>query len=442
MTLSKMLSKILRAYRDNEQGSFSILFSLSLFVAFVSAAVVIDVSKIHQSQEKLQHITDAAALYTLKHDSKAEEKPAIFKNYVNQLAKSMGEDIHITTTKINVNETDERISLVASTTAPFELMMAKFMSNFNTVAANTNTEIGIEDVEVALVIDISSSMRNARIAEAKASAKLFVEQLLEDDSIQGRVSISLIPFGGTVRVPVEMQNLLRTPDEGLEAYSQNWIDGEWNQCFELDIDDIKDGLKHDETYRVIPDFYSWNSTNPWCPRAGNEFMPLTNDAQALTDKIDNFTLSDGTGSDHGMHWGYESLNHYWENKLPGGLADTPAAYYTGVKKVIIFMSDGGITAQHYVRDQDMTGSVPYNSRKKTRISKANALTAFERVCDKAKLEEIEVYTIAYLITRASHKEPLQNCASSDAHYVDARSGDLEKIFKNIAASISPLRISM
>jgi Flp pilus assembly protein TadG len=241
-----MLSKILRTYRDNEQGSFSILFSLSLFVAFVSAAVVIDVSKIHQSQEKLQHITDAAALYTLKHYSKVDEKPAIFKDYVNQLAKSMGEDIQITTTKINVNETDERISLVASTTAPFELMIAKFMSNFDTVAANTNTEIGIEDVEVALVIDISSSMKNARIAEAKASAKLFVEQLLEDDSIQGRVSISLIPFGGTVRVPVEMQDLLKTPDEGLETYSQNWIDGEWNQCFELDIDDIKDGLKYDE----------------------------------------------------------------------------------------------------------------------------------------------------------------------------------------------------
>jgi hypothetical protein len=171
-------------------------------------------------------------------------------------------------------------------------------------------------------------------------------------------------------------------------------------------------------------------------------MPLTNDAQALTDKIDNFTLSDGTGSDHGMHWGYESLNHYWENKLPGGLADTPAAYYTGVKKVIIFMSDGGITAQHYVRDQDMIGNVPFNSRKKIRISKANALAAFEHVCDKAKLEEIEVYSFASLITRASDKEPLQICASSEAHYVDARSGDLEKIFKNIAASISPLRISM
>lgn len=436
------LSKMLRTYRDNEQGSFSILFVQCVFVAFLSMAIAIDVSKIHQSREKLQYITDAAALHTLKHDSKADEKPAIFKEYVNQLAESMGEDIHITTSQISVRETDERMSLVASTTAPFELTMVKFMSNFDKVAAHTNTEIGIEDVEVALVIDISSSMKNARIAEAKASAKLFVEQLLEDDSIQGRVSISLIPFGGTVRVPVEMQNLLQTPEEGLEAYSPNWIDGEWNQCFELDIDDIKDGIKYDETYRVLPDFYSWNSTNPWCPLAGNEFMPLTNDAEALTAKIDGFTLSDGTGSDHGMHWGYESLNHYWENKLPGGLADTPAAYYTGVKKVIVFMSDGGITSQHYVRDQDMTGNVPFNSRKKTRITKANTLAAFEHICDKAKVEEIEVYTIAYLITRASHKEPLQNCASSDLHYVDAQSGDLEKIFKNIAASISPLRISM
>jgi len=269
------------------------------------------VSKIHQSREKLQFISDAAALYTLKHESKVEDKPAVFKDYVNKLAESMGEDIRITTTQISVRETDERMSLVASTSAPFELTMVKFMSNFDKVTAHTNTEIGVEDVEVALVIDISSSMANARITEAKASAKLFVEQLLEDESINGRVSISLIPFGGTVRVPAAMQNLLKTPDEGLEDYSQNWIDGKWNQCFELDIDDIKNGIKTDKTYRVIPDFYSWHVTNPWCPREGNEFMPLTNDALALKTKIDNFTLSDGTGSDHGMHWGYETLNNYW-----------------------------------------------------------------------------------------------------------------------------------
>lgn len=434
--------KVLRTYQEDEQGSFSTLFVLSLFVVYMSIAVVIDISKIHQSQEKLQHISDAAALYTLKHDSKVDEKPTIFKDYINQLAKSMGEDIHITTNQISVQETDESMSLVASTTAPFELTMVKFMSNFDKVAAHTNTEIGIEDIEVALVVDISSSMANARITEAKASAKLFVEQLLEDKSINGRVSISLIPFGGTVRVPVEMKNLLQTPDEGFEEYSQYWIDGKWNQCFELDIDDIKDGVKYDKTYRVIPDFYSWNKTNPWCPREGNEFMPLTNDTEALTAKIDNFTLSDGTGSDHGMHWGYESLNNYWENKLPGGLVDTPAPNYAGVKKVIVFMSDGGITAQHYVRDQDMTGNVPFNSKKKQRISYTNALVAFEGLCEKAKSEEIEVYTIAYLIRRSAHKEPLQNCASSKSHYVDARSGELENIFKSIAASISPLRVSM
>ncbi|WP_026942250.1 pilus assembly protein TadG-related protein [Hellea balneolensis] len=433
---------MLRSYLDDQQGSFSILFVMSLFVAYLSIAVVVDVSKIHQSREKLQFISDAAALYTLKHDSKSEEKAAIFKTYVNKLADSMGEDTYITTTKINVHETDERITLTASTTAPFELTMTKFMSSFNKVAINTNAEIGIEDVEVALVIDISSSMKNARINEAKASAKLFVKQLLDDDSIVGRISISLVPFGGTVRVPVEMKDLLQTPTIGLELYSQNWIDGEWNQCFEFDIDDIKNGVKYDKTYRVLPDFYSWNQTNPWCPLEGNEFMPLTNDAQALTAKIDNFTLSDGTGSDHGMHWGYESLNNYWENKFPGGLVNTPAANYSGVKKVIIFMSDGGITAQHYVRPQHMVGNVPFNSRKKQRISYTNALVAFEHLCDKAKSEDIEVYTIAYLITKSAHREPLQNCASSESHYVDARSGDLENIFSRIAASISPLRISM
>ena len=105
------------------------------------------------------------------------------------------------------------------------------------------------------------------------------------------------------------------------------------------------------------------------------------------------------------------------------------------------MTDGGITAQHYVRDQDKFGSLPFDSKKRQRISRNNALSAFYSVCDKAKSNDIEIYTIGYLLTNQNRKNELINCASTSSNYLDANSGNLSGIFSSVANSIAPLRLS-
>ena len=434
------LNTIFNRYKTETDGNISLMFGASFVGALALIGAVFDLVLLNKSKQHAQYLTDAAALAALQFEGTIAEKEAAFADHVRVLSKlSTGEDLSFTSS-VNIEEKDGALVMTASVDIEHELVMLQHLGGPSKISISAAAEKGIEDVEIALVLDISSSMSGARITEAKAAAKLFVEQLLDDDSLNERISISLVPFGGTVRVPVELSTLLNTPLAGLGGYSNNWIDGEWNQCFEFDAEDIRDGIKHDGTYRVTPDYWSWNKNNPWCPRSGNELVPLTDDKDTLVDRVDDLTLSDGTGSDQGMAWAVETLNPEWKNNFPGALADTPADLNDKTKKVIVFMSDGAITSQHYVRDQDKIGSPPYNSKRKVRVNFNTSLNAFYGACNRAKADNIDIFTIGFNLTKTKHKTYLENCATTASNYIDARTGDLNDVFRGIASEISPLRV--
>jgi len=240
---------------------------------------------------------------------------------------------------------------------------------------------------------------------------------------------------------------LDTPLEDLEDYSQHWIDQEWNQCFEYDLEDTRDGISPDGTYRVTPDFSSYSRRNPWCPISGNELIPLTDEKNLLLDRIDALTLSDGTGSDHGMAWGIETLNPAWRGRFPGALPNTPATQNSQTKKVLIFMTDGGITAQHQLTEEGLESgnAVPVDTRDfrngRTLIPTRDTRLAFDTACGRAKTNDIDIFTIGFNLANDSVKTPLENCATIPAQYIDARTGDLNGIFERLANEISPLRVT-
>lgn len=457
---------ILKRFKNETNGNVSVMFAVSFLATFTIIGAALDLMLLSKSQQKVQYITDAAALAALQFPGTVEEKKEIFNYNIRELSRLSGLEDSPITSSIEIGISDTAYTLDAQVEAPYKLTILDSVRGDNSITIKTSASLGIEDIEIALVLDISSSMAGARIEEARKSTIFFIDQLLEDEQLQGRVSISLVPFGGMVRVPEELHTLLNVPLEDLlpsetitieytnlgvvdsvtglddESFSDHWIDGKWNQCFEFDVEDIEKGIDPDGSYRPIPDFYTWNSNNPWCPRSGSELVPLTNDADILKDKIETLTLSDGTGSGHGMAWGFEVLNPDWRNRFLGARKNTPSNKESGTKKVIVFMSDGGITAEHHVREQDRVGDVlPYYSKRKSRINFNPALNAYNAACDRAKDNDIEVYTIGYSLGNAKQAAQIKACATSESHYIDAFTGDLENVFGGLAASISPLRLS-
>ena len=71
----------------------------------------------------------------------------------------------------------------------------------------------------------------------QAASKAFVGTLLDEDSLVENVSISLVPYGGWVRVPDELEHML----EGTPP-TQHWADGVWNNCFFLAPNDYNGGV--------------------------------------------------------------------------------------------------------------------------------------------------------------------------------------------------------
>ncbi|MEM9422288.1 MAG: vWA domain-containing protein, partial [Pseudomonadota bacterium] len=73
------------------------------------------------------------------------------------------------------------------------------------VSAQTTAIQSATNVELAMVLDISSSMSGQKLSSLKVAAADFVDKILNEKNIS-RTSVSLIPFGGTVNI----QNLFDT----------------------------------------------------------------------------------------------------------------------------------------------------------------------------------------------------------------------------------------
>ena len=429
------MTKLLKAYLANRDGSFGVIGAVTMLLLIITIGVSMDLSRITQLSSTLKSATDMAALAATKDPGlTVAEREVIFQDYMEQsLANVSG--LHDLKFDLKVVETEFTRTIDVTARTDASLYFYKTRSNTTQVHARSEVQVGKEAVEVALVLDISSSMNGQRITQLQQAAKSFVSTLLEKKQLEERVTISIVPYGGTVRLPDQLETMLIPP-----STTEDWVDEEWNGCVNLLPSDIQTPLTPGGTYGYLPEFYVWNKNNPWCPKAGNELEGLSDDKQKLQDKIDSFTLSDGTGSDMGVVWGYATLNPAWRGALNGIDAELPRDYSESTKKIMVVMTDGGITTQYFPTDSQRSGDLPYSTKKKSTTFN-ESLGVFNTQCDSAKSNGIEIYTVGFLMTKTNQINRLRACASSTGNHFEADLGSLQATFENLANSISSLRLS-
>jgi len=312
------------------------------------------------------------------------------------------------------------------------------------VGALSEVTVGREHIEVALVLDISSSMgRQNKIVELRGAATNFIQTLMGNEDIQGRVSISIVPFGGSVKLPSELDFMLNTPPT-----DQHWIDGEWNGCVSVRPDDYDTGFTPQLRLNYMPDFTAYDSSrNNWCPRgADNEMIGLTNHVNTLTNKIAGLALSDGTAMDIGVAWGLATLDTRWRGQIHDVSSGSPRNFNARTKKIMIVMTDGGITGQRYPDNNLLlTGSPPFETLASVPsheiLTEDVANTGYENICDETKSKGVEIFTIGFELNTPAKLNRLQYCGTSQAHNYEADLGQLTTVFDNIATSVTGLRLS-
>lgn len=431
---SKTLHIIGRLKKD-ESGNMSIMAAAFMLLSVMLIGYTIDMTRMTQSSAKLKSLNDNAALAaTLDFNKTLAERKEIFETVMNQ-GMLNSKEVSEYEYDLSFVETDYTITLEATSTAKTDLFFPLSEGETKSVTAFSEVIAGKETIEVALVLDISSSMNGTRIAELKKASENFITILLENVEIRDRVFISIVPYGGTVRLSDAYKNMLIQPDEII-----HWENETWNGCFDMLPDDYDGGILPTDNFEYLPHFYVWNKNNPWCPNPGNEMVELTNDKDTLLDTLNNFTLSDGTGTDIGVAWGFASLDPRWRGKVSGADDSMPKDFNDKTKKIMIVMTDGGITAQYYPKDSQMTGSLPYFT--KSRISKGGEATGgFLDTCDLAKDENIEVYTVGFLMRNASQINTLKACSSGETYHHEADLGELEGVFEKLANSVTSLRLT-
>lgn len=435
MTLNTNKAKggFLKKFTKSRDGNVSVLTAVTLLLAVTVTALAVDVTRIMQASSKLIALNDMAALAAINGDSKSlSERKRVYEDIMEiglvNSPEITGYDYDLSIEDDGVNQV-----LVATSRSKAELLFPLAGQSERYVTAHSEVTVGKEFTEVTLVLDISTSMKGSRLVELKKSAKEFIDKLINEQDLQGRVSVAVVPFGGSVRLPSDLEYLLIPP-----STTEHWIGDKWNGCVVTSPVDYASGLTPQHKLEFMPDFYGWD--NNWCPEPGNELMGLSTDKEALSDRIDTLSLSDGTATDIGVSWGLATLDPKWRTKIKDVNNTSPRDFNARTKKIMVVMADGGVTGQRLPVEKDMRGSLPYQTRNKTSTT-SEAENGYYNICDLTKDKGITVYTVGFEINHPTRLQRLQTCGSGDTYNYEVRSGELGNAFLDIASSISGIRLS-
>jgi len=423
----KNLKSTARRFMGDKRGSIAVYSGalLTSVIAFAGSSAV-DIVRHANLEAQLQSAVETGVLAAASLDN-ARPTDETINDYIK--ANFANEDIR---NAINVSVLQNDRSLNARTirvSAQYE-MPTSFMHMFGIsellVGATAEAIQSRTNVEIALVLDVSSSMNGAQFFEQYAVAKS---------------SNNLDPS----KAQYDIGN-------GVQDARFRFTNG--GNCLELEDDDFKGDLIPDHSRGEIPLLYRWNVGNPWCPNEKAEAIFNSSDFEALKDRINEFSLSDGTGSDHGIAWGLNALSPNWRGQLGGDYPDRPADFDdTSTLKVAVIMTDGGITAQIRQEDPsvaDVTNNGDSNNRQNIynrgnashQIGRGTASAYFTEACETFRDNNVAVFTIGFQLNENSDAAALlRNCASVSSNHLSVEGLDIGAAFQAIRSSLSTLRVS-
>jgi len=224
-------------------------------------------------------------------------------------------------------------------------------------AAGTAKE-SIGNVEISMILDVSGSMAsNSRLTNLKIAAKDFVDLVL-NNSQDGDVSISLVPYATQVSLGETMFNEYNATRDHDYSYCIDFIADEFNNTQVLPTEPLQQ-TAHFDPWNIEPVPSGQSLVRTVCPTNPNtRILPLSKNPDILKTHIDGLTASGNTSIDLGMKWGAALLdptsqpvvnNLVSAGEIDSVFADRPKAYDpVNNLKIAIIMTDGQHTEQPYM----------------------------------------------------------------------------------------------
>lgn len=403
-----------RRFSQSASGNVTIIFGLMAVPFFSFAGLSIDFAKASREKSRIQTALDAAVLAggrAFQVSGSTDTAKAAAALYFK---KQTGYDL-----KSNTVNPDTFVLAVSSRENVQTSFMAVLGSKFDVLPVDASAkallvrEIQGDDVEVSMMLDVTGSMGGQRILDLKSAATDLVNILVKDG--EDEVRVAMAPFSHAVNVGAHFAAMTNTPP----------IAG--NTCV---VERTGTRKYKDHPPSVTNKFFgsmtvakpaTGRTSGYWsCPTA--EIVPLTSNKQLLIDEIANLPTHGNTSGHLGTAWSWYLISKRWKNMFPSDRA--PKGTLDGVKKIAVLMSDGQYNTKWYNTD--------------------NSDTQARKVCNQMKKEAagIEVYAVGFQLAEGSTAyNRLKDCATDDAHFFPAGTGDeLKAAFRAIAFKIAELRL--
>ncbi|MBE1282614.1 MAG: hypothetical protein GJ676_04810 [Rhodobacteraceae bacterium] len=351
-----------------------LVFGVYVFlIILMVGGIGIDLMRFERDRAKLQYTLDRAVLAAADLDQTLDPEDVV-EDY---FAKA-GLGQYLSGVTVTEGLGFRNVAATANADIDTQFMHMGGVDTLTAPAASTAEE-SIGSVEISLVLDVSGSMNsNSRLTNLKVAARDFVDQMV-DNTEEGKLSISIIPYAAQVALPEEFLTEFNISGEHSYSHCVNFQSNDfqtagvsttaalaqtahfdpwtYNSDYDnvLGRDDDQNGL---ESNTLV--------ARPICPHASHrETIVFENDRNTLKSFISGLTAEGNTSIDIGMKWGTalldSSVNPVIQSMIDGGHVDPgfnsrPAPYFDGeTLKVVVLMTDGQNTTQYYLRDEFKSG---------------------------------------------------------------------------------------
>ena len=410
------------AFTRDERGGVTILFALSCIVLLVIMGLAIDSARYQDLAGRTQTGLDGASLAGAKlladDDVEIADVQERARAYFNAAIATFGVDTaSISPLQVDVDIATGAVESSVKIKVPNFFATLAGLDRLTIINRASKVVFDKQNIEMALVLDVTGSMNNKnKLGDMKAASADIIDALFDQNVSESHTRIAIAPFSSSVNAGTYRGAVADTTNAVADDCVIERADG---------TDAAPTGANRLKTAPVSPPLGMYT-----CPDA--PIIPLQgrSQADAIKTKINSFLASGWTAGHIGAAWGWYLLSPEWGSVFTK--ASKPRDYDPKkVVKAVVIMTDGDFNTAYL--NGDLAPGDP--------VQADLAYTQFQTLCTGMKDTGIRVFTVGYDLPAGSRPlTELEACASTGDFYA-AAAGNLKMVFKDIAESLTALRVS-
>ncbi len=411
-----------QAFTRDERGSVTILFGLSCIVLFGVMGIAIESARYQDVASRAQAGLDGAALAGAKllgdDDVSTSDIQDRAKQYFDAVIATFGVDTaSISPLQVAVDRTTGAVESSVQIKVPNFFGTIMGLDRLTTINRASKVVYDMQKTELALVLDVTGSMNSKnKLGDMKAATSDIIDALLDKSINESNTRIAVAPFSASVNAGSYRDDVADTTNAVADDCVIERADA---------TDAAPAGANRLKTAPLTPSYGMYG-----CPDA--PIIPLLGKSEkdTLKNTINSYVATGWTAGHIGSAWGWYLLSPEWNGIFTG--KSKPNNYDPEkVIKAVVIMTDGEFNAAY------LNGDLASTDPAQADLSYGQ----FQTLCTGMKDSGIRVFTVGYDLPAASRAlTELETCATTGDFYA-AAAGNLKKVFKDIADSLTALRVS-